>query len=54
MRLFLHFIENNKQDAPIDTYVADLEPTLTLEELLKLSIINCRKEFEPWALKVFK
>ena len=54
MRLFLHFIENAKEDAPIDTYIADIEPDFTIEEILKLSIINCRKELSPSSIKIFR
>ena len=54
MRLFLHFIENAKEDSPIDTYIADIEPNFTLEEVLKLSIINCRRELTLSSLKIFK
>ena len=54
MRVFLHFLENEKEDAPIDTYVADIDPTFTVDEILKLAVINCRKELTPSTLKLFK
>ena len=54
MKLFLHFIENGKEDAPIDTYIAKVEPTFTVSEILKLAVINCRKELDASALKLFK
>jgi hypothetical protein len=52
MRLFLHFIENNKDD--IDTYIAEVEPSFTVDEILKLAVINCRKELDAKSLNLFK
>ena len=52
MKLFIHFVENNKDD--IDTYIAEVEPSFTIDEVLKLAVINCRKELDPKSLNLFK